>query len=259
MGSEGEMKLSKFGRICVFCGSSQGKKSSYQDAAIELGQELVFFDSPFIKMRSFLFVMCHLWLVFTVMCFSWIFFGKNECFGMWVFSLEGLLLEFFWWFEMGFLFFCLFFKDMMFGYNVLCLFASKLIHGILHLSFLVFLWNFYYVMQISWFWRWLKVLSTRDPCFTVNKKHPLFCFTVISPFLSLSATCSIPLACLLSVHTHTHRVVCEIFIVLVKSTKMDMGWFDMSDNEGVKEHWSGVWRGEHWPDGIDFSSCSWWW
>ncbi|KAG9445621.1 hypothetical protein H6P81_011749 [Aristolochia fimbriata] len=36
-----EVKQSKFKRICVFCGSSQGKKSSYQDAAIELGQELV--------------------------------------------------------------------------------------------------------------------------------------------------------------------------------------------------------------------------
>lgn len=38
-----EMKVSKFKRICVFCGSSQGKKTSYQDAAIELGNELVFF------------------------------------------------------------------------------------------------------------------------------------------------------------------------------------------------------------------------
>lgn len=37
-----EMKpLSKFRRICVFCGSSQGKKRSYQDSAIELGKELV--------------------------------------------------------------------------------------------------------------------------------------------------------------------------------------------------------------------------
>lgn len=36
-----EMKLSKFRRICVFCGSSQGKKTSYQDAATELGKELV--------------------------------------------------------------------------------------------------------------------------------------------------------------------------------------------------------------------------
>ena len=32
---------SRFRRICVFCGSSQGKKKSYQDAAVELGEELV--------------------------------------------------------------------------------------------------------------------------------------------------------------------------------------------------------------------------
>jgi hypothetical protein len=30
--------VSKFKRVCVFCGSSSGKKS-YQDAAIELGNE----------------------------------------------------------------------------------------------------------------------------------------------------------------------------------------------------------------------------
>ena len=36
------MQKSKFERICVFCGSSQGKKSSYQDAAVDLGNELVF-------------------------------------------------------------------------------------------------------------------------------------------------------------------------------------------------------------------------
>ncbi|KAK1389518.1 Cytokinin riboside 5'-monophosphate phosphoribohydrolase [Heracleum sosnowskyi] len=41
MERQSEMKQSKFGRICVFCGSSQGKKTSYQDAALELGQELV--------------------------------------------------------------------------------------------------------------------------------------------------------------------------------------------------------------------------
>ena len=32
---------SKFRRICVFCGSSHGKKRSYQDSAIELANELV--------------------------------------------------------------------------------------------------------------------------------------------------------------------------------------------------------------------------
>jgi hypothetical protein len=32
---------SRFRRVCVFCGSSHGKKKIYQDAAIELGKELV--------------------------------------------------------------------------------------------------------------------------------------------------------------------------------------------------------------------------
>ncbi|CAL4914362.1 unnamed protein product [Urochloa decumbens] len=32
---------SRFKRICVFCGSSQGKKASYHDAAIDLAKELV--------------------------------------------------------------------------------------------------------------------------------------------------------------------------------------------------------------------------
>ncbi|KAF5772897.1 putative LOG family protein [Helianthus annuus] len=38
---EGETRSSRFKRICVFCGSSSGKKPSYQEAAIELGKELV--------------------------------------------------------------------------------------------------------------------------------------------------------------------------------------------------------------------------
>lgn len=45
---ESEMKQSKFGRICVFCGSSQGKKTSYQQSAIELGKELVLETFAFI-------------------------------------------------------------------------------------------------------------------------------------------------------------------------------------------------------------------
>ncbi|XP_027101147.1 cytokinin riboside 5'-monophosphate phosphoribohydrolase LOG1 [Coffea arabica] len=36
-----ERKQSKFNKICVFCGSSSGKKTSYKDAATELGKELV--------------------------------------------------------------------------------------------------------------------------------------------------------------------------------------------------------------------------
>ncbi|KAG5602862.1 hypothetical protein H5410_034232 [Solanum commersonii] len=38
---EKEIKQSKFKRICVFCGSSAGKKSIYKEAAIELGREIV--------------------------------------------------------------------------------------------------------------------------------------------------------------------------------------------------------------------------
>ncbi|KZV52779.1 hypothetical protein F511_39717 [Dorcoceras hygrometricum] len=36
-----EGKASKFKRVCVFCGSSRGKKTSYQESAIELGRVLV--------------------------------------------------------------------------------------------------------------------------------------------------------------------------------------------------------------------------
>ncbi|OAY67340.1 putative cytokinin riboside 5'-monophosphate phosphoribohydrolase LOGL6 [Ananas comosus] len=41
MEGEQEVRESRFKRICVFCGSSQGKKRSYQEAAVELGKELV--------------------------------------------------------------------------------------------------------------------------------------------------------------------------------------------------------------------------
>jgi len=34
---------SRFKRICVFCGSSSGKKPTYQEAAVQLGRELVTF------------------------------------------------------------------------------------------------------------------------------------------------------------------------------------------------------------------------
>ncbi|XP_050226260.1 cytokinin riboside 5'-monophosphate phosphoribohydrolase LOG7 isoform X1 [Mercurialis annua] len=36
-----EASKSRFQRICVFCGSSTGKKPSYQEAAVQLGKELV--------------------------------------------------------------------------------------------------------------------------------------------------------------------------------------------------------------------------
>ncbi|XP_028206389.1 cytokinin riboside 5'-monophosphate phosphoribohydrolase LOG3-like [Glycine soja] len=41
MDTQSEMRHSKFKRICGFYGSSPDKKSTYQDAAIELGNELV--------------------------------------------------------------------------------------------------------------------------------------------------------------------------------------------------------------------------
>jgi hypothetical protein len=37
----GGERLSPFRRICVYCGSAKGRKASYQDAAVELGKELV--------------------------------------------------------------------------------------------------------------------------------------------------------------------------------------------------------------------------
>jgi hypothetical protein len=41
VGAGGERLSSRFRRICVYCGSAKGRKASYQDAAVELGQELV--------------------------------------------------------------------------------------------------------------------------------------------------------------------------------------------------------------------------
>ncbi|KAG0519503.1 hypothetical protein BDA96_09G270200 [Sorghum bicolor] len=40
-GSGGAERRSRFRRICVYCGSAKGKKPSYQDAAIQLGNQLV--------------------------------------------------------------------------------------------------------------------------------------------------------------------------------------------------------------------------
>jgi predicted Rossmann-fold nucleotide-binding protein len=41
------LKPSRFKRVCVFCGSSTGKRKCYRDAATELGQELVNYTSCF--------------------------------------------------------------------------------------------------------------------------------------------------------------------------------------------------------------------
>ncbi|KAM0945235.1 putative LOG family protein [Dioscorea sansibarensis] len=41
MEEEKEITMSKFKKICVYCGSSQGKKKSYQDAANDLAKKMV--------------------------------------------------------------------------------------------------------------------------------------------------------------------------------------------------------------------------
>ncbi|XP_039146857.1 cytokinin riboside 5'-monophosphate phosphoribohydrolase LOG1-like [Dioscorea cayenensis subsp. rotundata] len=46
--NKGRMSTSKFKKICVFCGSSLGKKKSYQDATIDLGKELVMKNIDFV-------------------------------------------------------------------------------------------------------------------------------------------------------------------------------------------------------------------
>ena len=55
-------KTSRFSRICVFCGSSPGKKPIYQLAAVQLGKELVIFN-PFF------------WLKTPILCYT-----RNRCF-----------------------------------------------------------------------------------------------------------------------------------------------------------------------------------
>lgn len=70
MENEMEMKQSRFSRICVFCGSSQGKKRSYQDAAVELGGELVLF--------------CFLFSLFFFRLRDW-FFGSTMDFDYYLF------------------------------------------------------------------------------------------------------------------------------------------------------------------------------
>ncbi|KAL6609480.1 hypothetical protein ACP70R_039449 [Stipagrostis hirtigluma subsp. patula] len=40
-GDGGAERRSRFRRICVYCGSAKGKKASYQDAAVDLGNQLV--------------------------------------------------------------------------------------------------------------------------------------------------------------------------------------------------------------------------
>lgn len=56
---------SRFKRICVFCGSSSGKKPTYQEAAVELGKELVMKFS-----QIFFFSICFSCLFFRIRSFE---------------------------------------------------------------------------------------------------------------------------------------------------------------------------------------------
>lgn len=108
--SNHEMKPSKFRRICVFCGSSQGKKKSYQDSAIELGKELVIFFSSLTPLSiSHFFVFCvrccyrlfyisflhfnalMIFTTFVVCCLFWIFVFRWCSFGFLVIVLATCL------------------------------------------------------------------------------------------------------------------------------------------------------------------------
>ncbi|KAJ0806278.1 hypothetical protein HanPI659440_Chr02g0087711 [Helianthus annuus] len=56
---EGETR-SRFNRICVFCGSSPGKKAGYQEAAIDLGKELVYIHT-YIYIYIYIYYMIYLY------------------------------------------------------------------------------------------------------------------------------------------------------------------------------------------------------
>lgn len=59
-----EAVRSRFKRVCVFCGSSTGKRECYKDAAIELGQELVLIFLYMLQSLFFFFCLC------SVCCFA---------------------------------------------------------------------------------------------------------------------------------------------------------------------------------------------
>lgn len=82
-----EIKLSKFKRICVFCGSSPGKKNTYKEAAIELGMELVIMPLhnssvfvPFFFLSTSLIFPSFLFLIFEISVYSFLFGLIYFCF-----------------------------------------------------------------------------------------------------------------------------------------------------------------------------------
>lgn len=47
---ENKVVKSRFKRVCVFCGSSTGKRDCYGEAALELAKELVAIQKPFCQL-----------------------------------------------------------------------------------------------------------------------------------------------------------------------------------------------------------------
>lgn len=112
---EGKVVSSRFKRVCVFCGSSTGKRNCYRDAAIELAQELVLLlvhlnDSPFMKMNynqlvsvffvtfffnffiSISFSTCSLEFLWYIICFLNVCEGVKEagpCLWRWEYWANG--------------------------------------------------------------------------------------------------------------------------------------------------------------------------
>lgn len=69
---------SRFKRICVFCGSSSGKKPSYQEAAVELGKELVMTPISYQ-----LYIQLHFPLFLFSLLFPSLYTYNNSSFFLW--------------------------------------------------------------------------------------------------------------------------------------------------------------------------------
>lgn len=84
-----DLEKSRFKRVCVFCGSSTGKRICYRDAAIELAQELV--SSFFFFWLIFLFIFTKKF-IFSILFWRfqevWTLFMVVGVLGLWVWFLK---------------------------------------------------------------------------------------------------------------------------------------------------------------------------
>lgn len=85
---DNQVVKSRFKRVCVYCGSSAGKRDCYREAAIDLGQELVRIClhrlctavSCFIETTFHILVRVFAWRLRK----DWILFTAEEALGWWV-------------------------------------------------------------------------------------------------------------------------------------------------------------------------------